>query len=144
MTLQPPRRLRVPAATLASLLLLGLTAASATPASDPPAAEGLRASLGLHGVVDLDPLTGTPRVVARLDGFLTEPAGGDAAALVLDYVRANEAVFKLDADDLAGLRLVRDETDAFGVRHLSGRRRPAASGPSPTTCAPASPRTGGS
>jgi hypothetical protein len=100
-----------------SLLLLGLTAASASPASDPPA-EGLRASLGLHGVVDLDPVTGTPRVVARLDGFLTAPSGSDPAGLVLDYVRANEAVFKLDDDDLAGLRLVRDETDAFGVRHL--------------------------
>ena len=37
---------------------------------------------------------------------------------VLDYVRANEGVFKLGEDDLAGLRAVRDETDAFGVRHL--------------------------
>ena len=33
-------------------------------------------------------------------------------------MRANEGVFKLGEDDLAGLRLVRDETDAFGVRHL--------------------------
>ena len=38
--------------------------------------------------------------------------------VVLGYVRANESVFGLDEDDLAGLRLVRDETDAFGVRHL--------------------------
>jgi hypothetical protein len=116
-TLLPPHRLRLPAATLASLLLLGLTAGSAAPASAPPD-EGLRSSLGLHGVVDLDPVTGTPRVVAKLDGFLTAPAGGDPAGLVLDYVRVNEATFKLDEDDLAGLRLVRDETDASGVRHL--------------------------
>ncbi len=115
-SLQPPRRFRVPAATLASLLLLGVSAATAARAPEP--AEDLRASLGLQGVVDVDPLTGTPRVVARLDGFLTEPSAGDAVDVVLGYVRANEAVFKLDDDDLAGLRLVRDETDAFGVRHL--------------------------
>lgn len=114
--LQPPRRFRVPAATLASLLLLGVTAATASRAPEPGA--GLRASLGWQGVVDVDPLTGTPRVVARLDGFLTQPSGRDAVDLVLDYVRANEAVFKLDTDDLAGLRLVSDETDAFGVRRL--------------------------
>jgi extracellular elastinolytic metalloproteinase len=103
---------------VASLLVLSLSAATAagTPASEP--AEALRSSLGLQGVVDLDPLTGTPRVVARLDGFLTGPAAGDAVGVVLEYVRSNEAVFGLDEDDLAGLRLVRDETDAFGVRHL--------------------------
>ncbi len=108
----------MPAATLASLLVVSLSAATAagTPAAAPD--ESLRASLGLQGVVDLDPLTGTPRVVARLDGFLTEPAGGDAVDIVLEYVRANESVFGLDEDDLAGLRIVRDETDVFGVRHL--------------------------
>jgi extracellular elastinolytic metalloproteinase len=115
-SLQPPSRLRVPAAALASLLLLGVSAAAA--ARTPEPSGSLRDSLGLHGVVDVDPLTGTPRVVARLDGFLTEPAGDDAVDVVLDYVRANGGVFKLDEDDLAGLRLVRDETDAFGVRHL--------------------------
>jgi extracellular elastinolytic metalloproteinase len=115
-SLQPLSRFRVPAATVASLLLLGVSAATAS--RTPESAESLRGSLGLHGVVDLDPLTGTPRVVARLDGFLTEPSGDDAVDVVLDYVRANEGVFKLDEDDLAGLRLVRDETDAFGVRHL--------------------------
>ena len=108
----------MPAATLASLLVVSLSAATAagTPAAAPD--ESLRASLGLQGVVDLDPLTGTPRVVARLDGFLTEPAGGNAVDIVLEYVRANESVFRLDEDDLAGLRIVRDETDVFGVRHL--------------------------
>jgi extracellular elastinolytic metalloproteinase len=106
------------AATLASLLVLSLSAAAATGAPVDRPADALRSSLGLQGVVDLDPLTGTPRVVARLDGFLTEPAEGDAVDIVLDYVRANETVFGLDEDDLGGLRLVRDETDAFGVRHL--------------------------
>jgi extracellular elastinolytic metalloproteinase len=78
----------------------------------------LKRSLGHQGVVALDPRTGTPRVVARLDGFLTGPSGKDALTVVLDYVRANPSVFKLDEDDLAGLRLISDVTDIAGVRHL--------------------------
>jgi extracellular elastinolytic metalloproteinase len=113
-----PNRLRGPAATLASLAVACLAATASAGPAEPGPGESLRASLGLQGVVDLDPLTGTPRVVARLDGFLAGPAEGDARALVLAYVREHEDVFGLDADDLAGLRLVRDETDAFGVRHL--------------------------
>lgn len=102
-----------------SLLSAAFFAASSPAAGGSGAtAEALRSSLGLQGIVDLDPVTGTPRLVARLDGFLTEPRAGDAPALVLGYVREHEGVFGLDEEDLAGLRLVRDETDAFGVRHL--------------------------
>jgi extracellular elastinolytic metalloproteinase len=115
-SLQPPRRFRVPAATLASLLLLGASAATA--AHGPEEGDAASGLVGLQRVVDVDPLTGTPRVVAQLGGFLTEPADRDARDIVLDYVRARPALFKLDADDLAGLRLLRDETDPFGVRHL--------------------------
>ena len=92
--------------------------AAAQEAPATPAQEALRRSLGLHGVVDVDPLTGTPRVVARLDGFLTGPSDRDAVEIALDYVRANQGVFKLDEDDLGGLRLVRDYTDVAGIRHL--------------------------
>jgi hypothetical protein len=35
----------------------------------------LRASLGASGVLEIDRVTGTPRVVAKLDGFLTRVAG---------------------------------------------------------------------
>ena len=108
----------MPAATLVSLLVVCVSASTAAGERAAGPAESLRSSLGLQGVVDVDPLTGTPRVVARLDGFLTGPSADAADAIVLDYVRAQEAVFGLDGDDLAGLRLVRDETDAFGVRHL--------------------------
>jgi hypothetical protein len=106
----------VPAATLASLLLLGVSAATA--AQGPQSGAEPPGTLGLQRVVDLDPLTGTPRVVAQLDGFLTAPADGDARDIVLDYVRSRPTLFKLDDDDLTRLRLVRDETDPFGVRHL--------------------------
>lgn len=82
------------------------------------AQEALRRSLGVHGVVDVDPRTGTPRVVARLDGFLTGPSGRDAQDIALEYVLGHRDVFRLDESDLAGLRLVRDYTDVAGVRHL--------------------------
>jgi extracellular elastinolytic metalloproteinase len=85
----------------------------------PTAAQAtLRRSLGRQGVLALDPRTGTPRVLARLDGFLTGPSRKDAREIVLDYVRARPGVFRLDDDDLAALRLARDYTDAAGVRHL--------------------------
>ena len=92
--------------------------AAAREAPDTRAQDALRSALGVHGVVDVDPLTGTPRVVARLDGFLTDPSDRDAVDVVLDYVQANEAVFRLDEGDLAGLRLVRDYVDFRGVRHI--------------------------
>jgi hypothetical protein len=136
-------RLGPAAAIGATLLAAGVpagTAASAPPRSEPPTTErpfldvredaaereapstseqdALRRSLGLHGVVDVDPLTGTPRVVARLDGFLTGPSDRDAVEIVLAYVRTNPGVFRLDEDDLAGLGLVRDYADFRGVRHL--------------------------
>ena len=68
--------------------------------------------------MDVDPLTGTPRVVAKLDGFLTSPSQAQPAEIALEYVRAHPDVFKLDADDLARLRLVRDYTDVGGTHHL--------------------------
>ncbi|MGH3057285.1 MAG: hypothetical protein ACRDPP_03485, partial [Gaiellaceae bacterium] len=37
--------------------------AAAREAPGTPAQDALRSSLGVHGVVDVDPLTGTPRVV---------------------------------------------------------------------------------
>jgi hypothetical protein len=126
----PPARFRLPTAILASLLLVGVSAATAaspaqlrapalgraaTPSSGQAA---LRTSLGAVAVVAVDPVTGTPRFVADLDGFLTEPSAADPADIVLGYVREHGDVFGLDEDDLAGLRLVRDETDATGARHL--------------------------
>jgi extracellular elastinolytic metalloproteinase len=90
-------------ATLVSLLAVCLSASAAAGSAAAPApAESLRSSLGLQGVVDVDPLTGTPRVVARLDGFLTAPAEGDPEDIVLAYVRAHRGVFGLDEDDLRG------------------------------------------
>src|SRR5215213_6477095 len=50
------------------------------------ARDRLSARLGRQGVVDVDPRTGTPRFVGRLDGFLTGPSATDPAEIVLAYV----------------------------------------------------------
>jgi extracellular elastinolytic metalloproteinase len=89
-----------------------------TTASMRAAQAGLRGSLGIHGVVDIDRLTGTPRVVARLDGFLTGPKEGGAEEVVLDYVHEHADSFGLDAGDIAALRLTRAYTDIGGTTHF--------------------------
>src|SRR5262245_29873027 len=51
------------------------TRAAMLAARPPASVGGMRSELGDQGIVELDPLTGTPRQVARLDGFLTGPSG---------------------------------------------------------------------
>ncbi|MEA2481922.1 MAG: extracellular elastinolytic metalloproteinase, partial [Thermoleophilaceae bacterium] len=80
--------------------------------------DSLSNSLGRQGILDFDPQTGTPKTVAKLDGFLTAPSGDDAAKVALDYVSSHESVFHLTAADIAGLKLDRRYTDTFGITHL--------------------------
>ena len=82
-------------------------------------AQTLRETLGLQGVVDMDGLTGTPRQVARLDGFLTERSSAPAAGIALEYVRTHAGAFGLDTRDIAALKLRRDYVDIEGIHHLS-------------------------
>ena len=70
-------------------------------------------------MISLDPLTGTPRTVSRLDGFLTGPSGRTPSRVVLDYVRSHPDVFRLTGADLARLQLRSRYTDVSGIRHLS-------------------------
>jgi extracellular elastinolytic metalloproteinase len=84
-----------------------------------PAAVDLRRSLGGEAVLDMDGVTGTPRQVARLDGFLTGPRRGRPVDIALGYVRGHLAAFGLTAADLATLRLRLDYTDIAGIHHLS-------------------------
>ena len=79
------------------------------------AVRSLRDQLGREGVVRLDPLTGTPSIVARLDGSLTGASSASAESIASDYLRANAAVFRLDASALA---LAKSFTDVHGIRHL--------------------------
>jgi extracellular elastinolytic metalloproteinase len=84
-----------------------------------PAAVDLRHSLGTEGVLEMDGLTGTPRQVNRLDGFLTGPRRGRPVDIALSYLRHNLAAFGLSQADLATLRLRQDYTDVAGIHHLS-------------------------
>src|SRR5215475_5380152 len=53
--------------------------AAALAANPSPALSALEASLGTKGVLSIDGVTGTPRFVGRLDGFLTGPSRQSAA-----------------------------------------------------------------
>ena len=79
----------------------------------------LRDQLGVQGIVDIDPNTGTPRRVARIDGFLTAATKKKPADVALGYVAAHADVFGLDAAALAGLTLRQDYVDLVGTHHLS-------------------------
>jgi extracellular elastinolytic metalloproteinase len=78
----------------------------------------LRGDLGVESVVGLDPLTSTPRIVARLDGFLTGPSGAQPASIGLAYVRRNAEAFGLSSGIIDNLRLARDYVSIDGTHHL--------------------------
>ena len=51
-----------------------------------------------------NPITGTPRTLYNLGGFLTEGERGlEPAGVVLDFIRSNSALFGLSAGDLKSL-----------------------------------------
>src|SRR5262245_43683095 len=79
----------------------------------------LRKQLGNQAIVDIDPLTGTPRLVGRLDGFLTGPSRLEASGIALLYLRSHSAAFGLSAADIGRLTLRRDYVDIAGTHHLS-------------------------
>ncbi|HEY7044220.1 MAG TPA: M36 family metallopeptidase [Nocardioidaceae bacterium] len=84
-----------------------------------PGVRALEKHLGMQGIVDIDPVTGTPRQVMRLDGYLTGPSAKPAAAVARSYVRAHPGVFKLNRHEVAKLKLRKDYVDIGGTHHLS-------------------------
>ena len=63
-------------------------------------------------------MTGTPRVVAKLNGFLTGPSDASPKAIALGYLRGHATAFGLDAGDISSLRLTRQYTDVRGTTHF--------------------------
>ena len=86
-----------------------------------PGVRQLRKQLGIQGVLELDPATGTARQVAKLDGYLTprSDSGKDPQVIVRDYLRDHPDVFGLSAGQIRDLTLRKEYTDVAGVRHLS-------------------------
>jgi extracellular elastinolytic metalloproteinase len=102
--------------TKATGLAARRVAAAEKPASP---ARKLRDSLGIQGIVDIDNATGTPRRVARLDGFLTAASKRKPETIARDYVKAHADVFGLSADAVAKLSLRQDYVDIEKTHHLS-------------------------
>src|SRR5215207_10593850 len=137
----PPAHRRLTAAAAAALLALAALPAAAgavappadqggatrggprpfldvrQPAVDRAARRRLVRTLGRQAVLDADPLTGTPRVLGKLNGTLTGPRAGDPADIALDYVRDRAPALGLSEGDLTGLRPA-DRYTARGVTHL--------------------------
>jgi hypothetical protein len=88
----------------------------------PAALRKLQDRLGVQGIVDLDPVTGTPRMVAKLDGFLSGPHQGSARTIGLDYLKQHEAAFGITDATLRTLSFVRDYVSIDGTHHLSWRQ----------------------
>ncbi len=79
----------------------------------------LSRQLGNQGIMAIDPLTHTPRMVAKLDGFLTGTSAHSARSIALSFVRANLTAFGLTPKDLTTLRFDRDYVDIDGGHHVS-------------------------
>ncbi|WP_433304519.1 hypothetical protein ACQP2F_15300 [Actinoplanes sp. CA-030573] len=77
--------------------------------------KALRKALGTQGLLDIDPLTRTPRTVARLDGFLTGPSPDTASKVTLRYVTAHRQAFGLSSADVKGLHLRKEYVDIEGT-----------------------------
>ena len=90
-------------------------------AADKPAspARKLRDSLGIQGIVDLDNATGTPRRVAKLDGFLTAASRQKPESIARSYFKAHLDVFGLTTAGVDALKLRQDYVDIEGIHHLS-------------------------
>jgi hypothetical protein len=96
------------------------TKAAMLAAKPPASVSDMRSELGDQGIVDLDPLTGTPRQVAKLDGFLTGPSRKPAVQVARDYLKTHADLFGVDP---ATLKLSRDYVDIEGTSHLSFLQR---------------------
>jgi hypothetical protein len=76
-------------------------------------------SLGPSALISYDPLTGTPRNLGRLDGYLTGKSPAPAHRVAMSYVRSHLSVLGLRPSDLRTLRFRGDYVDTIGVHNLS-------------------------
>jgi len=91
---------------------------AASKAANRVAARTFRQSLPGQAIFDVDGTTGTVRMLARLDGFLTGKSKDPAKKVALKYVRKNHQALGLAKSDLKTFKLKRDYVDIEGVHHL--------------------------
>ncbi len=82
----------------------------------------LERHLGPQAVLDIDAATGTPRVLARLDGTLTGPSPSDPKAIADAYVRSHLSVLGLTAADLDTLGAPATSTSPGGITEVLRRQ----------------------
>ena len=83
------------------------------------------AGLGPQAVVDIDPLTGTPRQLGRLDGYLSGPTVAPRAPSPSTTSRSHLGALGLTSTDLSTFVFRKDYVDPMGIHHLSWQQRAA-------------------
>src|SRR5262245_61850047 len=76
-------------------------------------------SLGAQAVTDIDPLTGTPRDLGKLNGYLTGRSSAPARTIAMNYVRQHLGSLGLTRADLKTFRFRQDYVDSLGLHDLS-------------------------
>ncbi len=83
-----------------------------------------RIATGVDGaLLDIDPGTGTPRLMGKLDGYLTKPSGKSPQTVALNYVAKNAQALGLRSRDLNYFHFRDDYTDIHGTHHLSWKEK---------------------
>jgi len=95
-----------------------ITYRSASRAAERGATVAFQKSLPGKAVFDLDGVTGTVRILSRLDGFLTGKSNEPAKKVALEYVRHHHAALGLTNADMKTFRIRREYVDIKGVHHL--------------------------
>jgi extracellular elastinolytic metalloproteinase len=75
--------------------------------------------LGSQSLIVSDDVTGTLRMVGRLDGYLTGPSRRRASDVAMGFVRSNIHAFGLSRADLRTFQLRHDYVDIGGTHHIS-------------------------
>ena len=75
-------------------------------------------ALPSEAIFDIDGTTGTVRMLAKLDGYLSGKSNKKATTVALKYVRANHDALGLTTGDLKTFKLKREYVDIEGVHHL--------------------------
>src|SRR3954452_22148459 len=117
----------------AALVLLALAAPATAHADDKPYVDATRGDrparertdaqkvskrLGGEAVVDVDAATGTPRVLAKLDGTLTSPQAGSPESIADAYVHSHLSDLGLTSSDLSTLSAPSARTSPSGMTEV--------------------------
>ncbi|GMA85712.1 hypothetical protein GCM10025868_09620 [Angustibacter aerolatus] len=84
-----------------------------------PGVQQLRDALGSQGVLDVDPLTGTPREVAKVNDFLTGRRLGQGPRRRAAVRAQPPRGVRPHGEGPAGPEAQRDYVDVAGIHHLS-------------------------